>query len=75
MTAIALGPLGTPVQIAYGVREVRAAAARRAATTGAGPFVVASHIQLAAARVGGVPGAFDHSSAYGQWGRIMVELV
>ncbi|WP_205528513.1 VOC family protein [Desertimonas flava] len=63
------------MQIAYGVVDVRAAAARRAAATGAGPFVVADHIGVTSSRVHGHPAPFDHSSAYGQWGPLMVELV
>ena len=68
-------PLGHPVQIAYAVTDVGVAAARFAAATGAGPFFVAPHVPLREARVHGRPGAFDHSSAYGQWGTLMVELV
>lgn len=67
--------LGAPVQVAYAVADVHAAAARWTATTGAGPFFVLEHIPLAVARVDGVDGDFDHSSAYGQWGSVMVELV
>lgn len=69
------GPLGRPVQIAYAVGDVRAAAARWAVTTGAGPFVVADHIAVSSSRVHGAGASFDHSSAYGQWGPLMVELV
>lgn len=68
-------PLGAPVQIAYPVDDVHAAAAHRSETTGAGPFFVIEHIELAEARVHGSSGEFDHSSAYGQWGHVMVELV
>ena len=68
-------PLHQPVQIAYAVTDVATAAARFAATTGAGPFFVVEHIALDAARVCGVDGTFDHSSAYGHWGTVMVELV
>lgn len=75
MLTSALAPLGQPVQIAYAVTDVRAAAARRAATTGAGPFLVADHIAVTASRVHGAVAPFDHSSAYGQWGPVMVELV
>jgi catechol 2,3-dioxygenase-like lactoylglutathione lyase family enzyme len=67
--------LRRPVQIAYGVRDVVAAAERFARLTGAGPFFVSRHIPLASARVFGEQRAFDHSSAYGQWGEVMVELV
>lgn len=67
--------LGAPVQIAYAVADVRVAATRWMTTTGAGPFFVLDHIALAEARVEGAVGRFDHSSAYGQWGAVMIELV
>lgn len=63
------------MQVAYAVADVHAAAARWAASTGAGPFFVLEHIALSASRVAGIDGEFDHSSAYGQWGSVMVELV
>jgi catechol 2,3-dioxygenase-like lactoylglutathione lyase family enzyme len=75
MTGVGRPPLRAPVQIAYAVTDVEAAAAVFAETTGAGPFFVIPHIALASARVRGADGAFDHSSAYGQWGPVMVELV
>ena len=68
-------PLGAPVQIAYPVTDVSAAALQWSAQTGAGPFFVAEHIGLDASRIDGVDAPFDHSSAYGQWGPLMVELV
>jgi catechol 2,3-dioxygenase-like lactoylglutathione lyase family enzyme len=67
--------LGPPVQIAYAVPDVVAAADRFAQRFGAGPFFVRSHIELAEVAYRGRPGVFDHSSAYGQWGGMMVELV
>ena len=67
--------LGKPVQIAYAVHDLDDAAPRWAATTGAGPFFVAEHIPLRSARHRGRPASFDHSSAYGQWGDVMLELV
>jgi catechol 2,3-dioxygenase-like lactoylglutathione lyase family enzyme len=70
--------LGAPVQLAYAVPDVHAGAARWQASFGAGPFVINEHIALASARVRGEekgPSGFDHSSAYGQWGEVMVELV
>ncbi|MEO5898569.1 MAG: VOC family protein [Ilumatobacteraceae bacterium] len=67
--------LGRPVQIAYAVTDVAAAAAAFSDSTGAGPFFAIEHIPLARSRVRGHPGEFDHSSAYGQWGPVMVELV
>ena len=71
---------GGPVQIAYGVTDIVRAAQTWTATLGAGPFFVRHHIPVDDVSVGGVsaggaPGVFDHSSAYGQWGSIMVELV
>jgi hypothetical protein len=70
-----VNPLGAPVQIAYGVTEVHDAAARFRKSFGAGPFVFAEHIALASSTIRGEPAPFDHSSAYGQWGPLMVELV
>jgi len=67
--------LGSPVQIAYAVTDLDAAARRWAARSGAGPFFVIEHIALSVVRYRGEPAAFDHSSAYGQWGAVMVELV
>lgn len=62
-------------QIAYFVADVRAAAERHAALYGSGPFFVAEHIQLRRASYRGVEGVLDHSSAYGQWGEVMIEFV
>ncbi len=67
--------LGPPVQIAYAVPDVDAAAQRCATEFGAGPFFVRRHIAVTDVFYRGVPGVFDHSSAYGQWGAVMVELV
>lgn len=70
--------LGRIVQIAYDVGDggdVTSAATRHAARFGSGPFFVNEHIPLASVEHRGAPAAFDHSSAYGQSGGIMVELV
>jgi hypothetical protein len=67
--------LGPPVQIAYLVDDVRAAANHWAAIYGAGPFFVLDHIAVSDVLFEGKPSEFDHSSAYGQWGEIMVEFV
>ncbi|MBA58190.1 MAG: hypothetical protein CMQ40_03355 [Gammaproteobacteria bacterium] len=42
---------------------------------GAGPFVISEHIELAEGEHRGAKTQFVHSSAYGQWGSVMVELV
>jgi catechol 2,3-dioxygenase-like lactoylglutathione lyase family enzyme len=70
-----MSPLGAPVQLAYAVGDVVEAATTFAARTGAGPFFVIEHIPLVDSRVRGTDAPFDHSSAYGQWGELMVELV
>jgi hypothetical protein len=67
--------LGPPVQIAYAVPDVLAAANVWADEVGAGPFFVRRHIELEDVMYRGDPATFDHSSAYGQWGPIMVELI
>jgi hypothetical protein len=70
-----LPALGPPVQIAYAVPDVEDAARRWARDAGAGPFLVRPHIALTDVVYRGRPGQFDHTSAYGQWGPIQVELV
>lgn len=62
-------------QIAYFVPDVRIAAARHAALFGSGPYFVADHVALRRAEHRGVAGVLDHSSAYGQWGALMIEFV
>ena len=66
--------LGVPVQVAYAVDDVELAAASFAQRFGAGPFFVRHHPPFEAVHDGG-PAIFNHSSAYGQWGDLQVELV
>ncbi|MGB8859933.1 MAG: VOC family protein [Ilumatobacteraceae bacterium] len=66
--------LGPPVQIAYAVDDA-VEAARRWVARGVGPFFVLEHIEVRNVRVRGDEGSFDHSSAYAQWGPLMVELI
>jgi hypothetical protein len=66
--------LAGPVQIAYAVDDVEGAAASWVAH-GIGPFFVRGHIDVANARIHGRPASFDHSSAFAQWGDVMVELI
>lgn len=65
---------GPPVQIAYVVDDPRAEAARWEQTYGAGPFVVREHIPVDHVVHRGRPSSFDHTSAYGWWGTVMIEL-
>ena len=63
------------VQHAYLVPDVFVAAEHWARALGAGPFFVMEHIPLENVIHRGEPGSLDHSSAYGQLGDTMVELV
>lgn len=62
-------------QIAYFVPDIRAAALRHHALFGSGPYFLAENIPLKAAVHRGTPRPLDHSSAYGQWGDVMIEFV
>jgi catechol 2,3-dioxygenase-like lactoylglutathione lyase family enzyme len=62
-------------QLAYKVNDLEAAAATHHGAFGSGPFFVLRHVALASSHHRGVARPFDHSSAYGQWGNVMVELV
>lgn len=62
-------------QIAYFVPDVRAAALAHHALFGSGPYFVAEHIPLRLAKHRGIDRPLDHSSAYGQWGQVMIEFV
>jgi len=67
---------GLPVrQLAYKVNDLAAAAEAHHCQFGSGPFFVARHVALASSVHRGIKQPFDHSSAYGQWGAVMVELV
>jgi hypothetical protein len=68
-------PTFKPVQIAYHVPDPAAAAKRYAAELGWGPFFLLEHIALTRSLHRGRPRPFDHSSAYGQAGEVMVELI
>lgn len=62
-------------QIAYFVPDAEAAAHRHASMFGSGPYFVAHHIPLSRCEHRGRPATLDHSSAYGQWGEVMIEFV
>ena len=63
------------VQIAYHVTDVQEASARMRRQFGAGPFILSENILLESAVHRGIATDFVHTSAYGQWGKVMVELV
>lgn len=62
-------------QIAYFVPDIHEAAAVHTRSFGSGPFFVLEHVALSRNEHRGIARLFDHSSAYGQWGAVMVELV
>lgn len=62
-------------QIAYFVADLHEAAAAHTRSFGSGPFFVFEHVALSRNEHRGIVCPFDHSSAYGQWGAVMVELV
>ncbi|MFO6431559.1 VOC family protein [Erythrobacter sp. W302b] len=62
-------------QLAYKINDLEAAAEAHHRQFGSGPFFVLRHVVLASSQHRGVERPFDHSSAYGQWGDMMVELV
>jgi len=64
-----------PVQIAYHVPDPAEAARELAKRRGWGPFFLIEHIPLASCLYRGAPAALDHSSAYGQAGDVMIELI
>lgn len=62
-------------QVAYAVADLDVAARTWADSFGAGPFLVRHHPPLRAQDAAGAPAVFAHSSAYGQWGAVQVELL
>jgi hypothetical protein len=63
------------VQIAYHVPDPESAAHDFARMFGWGPFFLYEHIPLASCSYRGKAVQFDHSSAYGQAGEMMIELI
>ena len=62
-------------QIAYHVSDIRTAGKKMFLQFGAGPFIISENIKLADGNHRGEKTQFIHSSAYGQWGNVMLELV
>lgn len=61
--------------MAYFCKDVRKAAQAHHAAFGSGPYFVADNIPLASAVHRGIERVLDHTSAYGQWGEVMIEFV
>ena len=69
-------PLSHPRQIAYAVRDLSETTLQSwRSTWGIGPFVTVHDVELASCRSSVDPEWFRHSSAYGQLGDLMIELV
>jgi catechol 2,3-dioxygenase-like lactoylglutathione lyase family enzyme len=60
--------------IGYVVDDLEAAARHLSAATGAGPFLMLEHVPLADASYRGAPASYDHSTAFGQWGPVIIEI-
>src|SRR6478736_2963484 len=60
--------------VGYAVEDLEAGITRFAATFGAGPFFVMEHIEFQTVTFAGEPAVYDHSSGFGRWGSILVEL-
>jgi len=60
--------------LGYVVENLHQDAPRFAAATGAGPFFAMEHIPFDEVTYRGEPAVYDHSSAFGAWGPILVEL-
>ncbi len=69
------GVASQPVQIAYHVPDPARAAVEFARLFGWGPFFLFEHIPLSHCLYRGTPARWDHSSAYGQCGDLMIELI
>ncbi len=76
MTARAPGDLlRRPVShLGYAVDDLHTAAERFGRTMGAGPFLHIEHVPLTDVTFNGEPGRYDHSTAFGQWGPVIVEI-
>jgi catechol 2,3-dioxygenase-like lactoylglutathione lyase family enzyme len=60
--------------VGYYVGDLEAAVAQAVETFGMGPFFRMEHAVFDSVTYEGEPAAYDHSSAFGQWGDIRVEL-
>jgi hypothetical protein len=66
--------LGPFHHLGYVVDDLEAAAERFARAVGAGPFLMIEHVPLEDVTFDGAPAVYDHSTAFGQWGPVIVEI-
>lgn len=69
--SLPLPPIG---HVGYVVDDIEDGVALAVQTLGAGPFFLVSHLAFDVCTYKGGPARYDHSSAFGQWGAIKVEL-
>jgi hypothetical protein len=67
-------PLPPIEHVGYVVDDIEAGVDWAVSTFGAGPFFVVSHLPFDVCTFNGEPAQYDHSSAFGQWGPIKLEL-
>ncbi len=60
--------------VGYVVGDIEEAVDWAVGTLGGGPFFLIPHLQFETCTFYGAPAQYDHSSAFGQWGELMVEL-
>jgi hypothetical protein len=60
--------------VGYVVDELAAGVQRFCAATGAGPFFAMEHLVFDEVTYDDAPALYDHSSAFGRWGPVLVEL-
>jgi catechol 2,3-dioxygenase-like lactoylglutathione lyase family enzyme len=60
--------------LGYIVDDLQRAAERLARNTGAGPFLMIEHVPLQRTTYDGATADYDHSTAFGQWGPVIVEI-
>jgi catechol 2,3-dioxygenase-like lactoylglutathione lyase family enzyme len=60
--------------VGYVVDDIPAAVDWAVSALGAGPFFLIDHLPFDSVTFQGEPAAYDHSSAFGQWGPLKLEL-
>jgi catechol 2,3-dioxygenase-like lactoylglutathione lyase family enzyme len=60
--------------IGYVVPDLAAGIERFETQFGAGPFLVMEHLEFDVVTYRGEPASYDHSSGFGKWGSILVEV-
>jgi hypothetical protein len=63
-----------PHHVGYFVADIPRAVEWAVAELGAGPFFLIEHLAFDEVTFDGAPAAYDHSSAFGQWGALKLEL-